>query len=81
MTDLKKTSSDEISLYKTAAAAWRVKVASLATPGVLEGKPLQDRIRATLVGKSISSARQAAVFGPTSIAIPEFSIVRKRTKV
>jgi hypothetical protein len=49
----------------------------MVTPIVGEVKPSQGRIRVTL-GGAISRDRQAAVFGPSLIDIPEFSIVRKR---
>lgn len=78
MTALKKTPSGENSSYKLAAALRRAKVVSLAAPIAGEVKPAQGRIRVTLGGKPVSRERQAAVFGPPSIDIPEFSIVRKR---
>ena len=78
MTALKKTPHSQNSSYKLAAAARRAKVASMATPISGEVKPSQGRIRVTLGGKPIRRERQAAVFGPSSIDIPEFSIVRKR---
>lgn len=81
MTALKKMPPSQNSAYKLAAAARRIKVASTAAPLAGEVKPFQGRIRVTLGGQPISRERQAAVFGPSSIDIPEFSIVRKRKPV
>ena len=78
MTALKKTPPSQNSSYKLAAAARRARVASTATPIVGEVKPSQGRIRVTLGGNPISRDRLASVFGPSSIDIPEFLIVRKR---
>lgn len=78
MTALKMTPPSENSSYKLAAAVRRAKVVSMAAPIAGEVKPSQGRIRLTLDGKAVSRERQAAVFGPASIDIPEFSIVRKR---
>ncbi|CUI05373.1 hypothetical protein [Massilia antarctica] len=78
MTALKKTPPGQNSAYKLAAAARRAKIASMAGTIVGEVKPSQGRIRVTLGGKPISRERRAAVFGPSSIEIPEFSGVRKR---
>ena len=44
----------------------------------LEIKPSQGRIRVTLSGKAISPERQTDGFGPSSIDIPELSVLRKR---
>ncbi|MBX9684007.1 MAG: hypothetical protein K2X41_09490 [Hyphomicrobium sp.] len=78
MTALKKTLPSPNSAYKLAAAARRAKVASVVAPIVGEVKPSQGRIRVTLGGKAISRNARSAVFGPSSIDIPEFSSVRKR---
>jgi hypothetical protein len=75
MTDPTKISGKN-SLYKINAAARRAKIASIVTPVTNEVKPLQGRIRATLDGNAIRLP--ASVFGPTSIDIPEFSMIRKR---
>ena len=77
MTVLKKPPPSQTSAYKLAAAARRAKVASMGVPIVGELKPTQGRIRATLGGKPISRDRRTAVFGPSSIDIPEFDTVRK----
>ncbi|MCE3605194.1 hypothetical protein LXA47_16455 [Massilia sp. P8910] len=77
MTALKKTPPGQNSAYKLAAAVRRARVASMATPVVGELQPSQGRIRVTLAGKPISRDRRSAVFGPSSIDIPEFSSVRK----
>jgi hypothetical protein len=76
MTDSKKTPSGKNTDYEIEAAARRAKLASKATPVANEAKPSQGRIRTTLDGKPIRLP--ASVFGPTSIDIPEFSLVRKR---
>lgn len=78
MTSFKETPPDQNSAYKLAAAARRAKVASIAAPIVGEVKPAQGRIRITLVGKPIGRDRHAAVFGPSSIDIPEFLLARKK---
>lgn len=78
MTTLKKPPSNQVSAYKLAAAARRAKVASMDAPILGEVKPSQGRIRVTLSGKAISRNARSGVFGPSSIDIPEFSIVRKR---
>ncbi len=78
MTALKKTPHNQQSAYKLAAAARRAKVASLGAPIVGEVKPTQGRIQVTLGGRPISRDRRAAVFGPSSIDIPEFALVRGR---
>lgn len=78
MTALKKSPPIPNSPYKMAAAARRAKVASMAAQIVGEVKPSQGHIRVTLSGKSISRDSQAAMFGPSLIDIPEFSLVRKR---
>ncbi|MEO7495435.1 MAG: hypothetical protein ABIT83_00900 [Massilia sp.] len=77
MSALKKCPPSENSTYKLAAAALRAKLAESAEPIADEVKPFQGRIHVTLSGKPISRGRHAAVFGPSSIDIPEFSIVRK----
>lgn len=78
MTALKKTSPDQNTAYKLAAAARRAKVAAMTAPLVDEVKPSQGRIRVTLGGKPFTREHQAAVFGPSSIDIPEFAMARKR---
>ena len=78
MTALKKMPPSQYSSYKLAAAARRAEVASMAAPMSGEVQPSQGRIRVVLSGKPIRRERQAALFGPSSIDIPEFSIIRKR---
>ena len=77
MTALKKPPFSQHSAYKAAAAARRAKMASLSAPIVGEVKPTQGRIRVTLGEKPVSHDRRLAVFGPSSIDIPEFSRTRK----
>lgn len=76
MSNTKKTPSN--SAYKLEAAARRVKVASATVPIPGELKPEQGRIRVMLNGKPITGGQKTVVFGPSSIDIPEFSMVRKR---
>ncbi len=78
MTALKKTPLSPNSTYKLAAAARRAKLASIGAPIVGEVKPSQGRIRVTLGSKAIGRDGRSGAFGPSSIDIPEFSIVRKR---
>lgn len=78
MTALKKTPPGQNSAYKLAAAARRAKIASTGLSVVGEVRPSQGRIRVALGGKAISRDALSGVFGPSSIDIPEFSIVRNR---
>ncbi|WP_295999154.1 hypothetical protein [Rugamonas sp.] len=78
MTALKKTSLIDNNPYKLAAAVRRAKMASMDTSIAGEVTPSQGRIRVTLGGKALGRDRQTALFGPSSIDIPEFSIARKR---
>ncbi len=78
MTALKKTPLPQNSAYKLAAAARRAKLASMAEPISGDLTPSQGRIQVTLAGKPISRDRQAKLFGPSSIDIPEFAIFRRR---
>lgn len=78
MTALKKIFPSQESAYKLAAAARRVKIASMGVPIVGEVKPSQSRIRVTLGNKAISQDARSGMCGPSSIDIPELSSVRKR---
>lgn len=50
----------------------------MVTPNADEVQLLRGRIRVALNGKAIRQTRQATLFGPTSIKIPEFSIGQKK---
>lgn len=78
MTALKKPPLSQNSAYKMAAAARRAKVASIGAPIKGEVKPSEGRIQVTLGGNAISRDARSSVFGPSSIDIPEFSIVHTR---
>ncbi len=74
MADHEKSRPGKTSAYRVEAAARRAKIASKLAPIENELIPVAGRIRATLNGKTIRPS--ASVIGPTSINIPEFSIVR-----
>ncbi|GGC23796.1 hypothetical protein [Pseudoduganella buxea] len=77
MTAVKEMQINQSGAYKLAAEARRPKAASVGAISAGEVTPTQGRIRVTLAGKPISRDRRAAVLGPSSIDIPEFSLSRK----
>jgi hypothetical protein len=79
MTAVKKAPIGASTSYKLAAALRRAKVATAwAATLEREVRPSGGKIRVVLSGKSISRDRQATMFGPSAIDIPEFGQARKK---
>ena len=80
MTLFKKPLISPSGAYKAAAAARRLKLASMATPIADEIKPVQGRVRVKLSGKPIRQDAVTGKFERSTLDIPEYSTVRKRRK-
>lgn len=77
---VKKVSSGQNASYKLEAARHRAKLAATGATPEREIRPSAGKIRILLSGKAISRDRQNALFGPSDIDLPEFSLVRKKSR-